>query len=174
MSQLIVIAFEGQHAAEQALLSIERMERDWELDLHEAIIVSRDNNGNTRLRHTQDLMAERTVGGGILGAFWGSVLGATLVNPAIAAGAAVGAIAGTVGTAMVQSANELDIEDAFRAKVARYLKPGSSAIGLIGWTNRPTKLLLELQGLKGTVIESSLSISDERELRRILSKDQAA
>ncbi len=35
---------------------------------------------------------------------------------------------------------------------------------------QPTKVLSELEGLKGEVIETSLSVSDEKELRAALSK----
>ncbi len=41
---------------------------------------------------------------------------------------------------------------------------------MIGWTNRPTKVLNELEGLKGEVIETSLSVSDEKALREVLEK----
>ena len=40
---------------------------------------------------------------------------------------------------------------------------------MIGWTSRPTKVLSELSDFKGEVIETSLSISDEKELREALS-----
>ena len=50
------------------------------------------------------------------------------------------------------------------------MKPDSSALAVIGWTSRPTKLLNELEGMKGTVIETTLSVSDEKALREALAK----
>ncbi len=68
--------------------------------------------------------------------------------------------------------DQADAEDAFAARVGSEMKPDSSALAVVAWTDRPTKLLNELEGFKGKVIETSLSVRDEKSLREALEKNK--
>lgn len=164
---LVVIVFEGRFTAENALYKIQGMEDDWEVDLEEAVVITRDKNGALRFRTNDELTAEGFVGGTSLGALTGLLMGAAAGNPAAGffAGSAVGAASGTLAGAMGQAFDE----DALAARLGGAMKPDSSALAMIGFAGRPTKVLNALSEFKGEVIESSLSISDEKELREALS-----
>lgn len=166
MNALVVIVFEGRFTADEALLRIQRMEGDWEVDLNEVVVMTRDKDGVLRTRVNDELTAEGFLGGTSLGAMTGTLIGAMAGNPAAGflAGTAVGASSGTLAGMLAQA----DDEDALAARVGAAMKPDSSALAMIGWTNRPTKVLDALSDFKGEVIETSLSISDEKELREAL------
>ncbi|WP_171235038.1 DUF1269 domain-containing protein [Ruegeria sp. HKCCA6837] len=168
MSNLAIILFEGRHTADEALIRLMKMENEWEVDLYDVIVVSRDNGGEIRIRNSETLTAEGYLGGAGLGGITGMMLGALAGNPAagLLAGGLVGASTGMLAGAL----DDADMEDALSARLGDKLKPDTSALAMIGWTSRPTKVLNELEGLKGEVIETSLSVSDERALREALSK----
>ncbi|MDP2517732.1 DUF1269 domain-containing protein [Shimia thalassica] len=167
MSDLVVIVFEGRHTADEALLRLQKMSMDWEVDLDEVVVMTRDKNSVVRTRNSDTLTAAGFLGGTSLGALTGTLIGAMAGNPAAGfiAGSAVGAGSGTLAGMLDQA----DEEDALAARVGAKMGPDSSALAVIGWSNRPTKLLGELEGMKGEVIETSLSVSDEQELRAALS-----
>ena len=166
MADLVIIVFEGRFTADDALMRIQRMEDTWEVDLNEAVVMTRDKNGVLRTRTNDELTAEGFLGGTSIGAMTGTLLGAMAGNPAAGflAGSAVGGSSGMLSGMLGQAVDE----DELAARVGAAMKPDSSALAMIGWTNRPTKVLDALSDFKGEVIESSLSISDEKELREAL------
>ena len=166
MSDLVIIIFEGRFTADDALSRIQRMESDWEVDLDEAVVLTRDKSGIMRFRSNNELTAEGFVGGTSLGALTGLLLGAAAGNPAAGffAGSAVGAGSGTLAGALGQALDE----DKLAESIGSRMKPDSSALAMIGFAGRPTKVLKALSDYKGEVIETSLSISDEKELRLAL------
>jgi len=166
MSNLAVIAFEGRHSADEALIRLAKMEADWDVSLDDVAVLSRDKDGRINLRSSDGMTADGFFGGAAMGSMWGLLVGAMTVNPA--AGFLVGGLAGASGGMLGGALSQADAEDEFAASVGRELKPDSSALAVIGWTSRPTKLLNELEGLKGKVIETTLSVSDEKALREAL------
>ena len=168
MSDLIVVVFQGRHTADEALLRIMKMEQDWEVDLWDVGVLSRDKSGQISLRHGGTATADGFFGGGAIGGLTGLMIGALAANPA--AGLLAGTLAGSSIGTLAGAFDDADAEDAFAAKVGSELKPDMSALAIIGWSSRPTKLLNELEGLKGKVIETSLSVSDEKALRKMLEK----
>ena len=166
MSELAVIAFEGRHTADEVLLRLAKMDQDWEVSLDDVAVLTRDKEGQVRLRQSHGMMADGFFGGSALGGAWGLLFGAMAANPA--AGLLAGALGGATGGLLGGAMSEADAEDEFVAKVGGQLKPDSSALAVIGWTSRPTKLLNELEGFNGKVVETSLSVSDEKALREVL------
>ena len=166
MSNLVVVVFEGRHTADEALLRLMKMEADWEVDLYDIIVATRDKDGVTRIRNSQDLSTDGFLAGGGLGALTGMVFGALAGNPAagLLAGGLTGSGLGTLAGALDQE----DEEDSLAARIGGKLKPDTSALAMVGWTSRPTKVLGELEGLKGEVIETTLSAGDENMLREAL------
>ena len=168
MSNLVIVLFEGRHTADEALLRVAKMNRDWEADINDFIVVTRDSNGEMRLKNSDALAAAGMVSGGALASLTGIMIGALAGNPA--AGLLIGAAAGTSMGTLAGVLDQADEEDALAARLGAKLTPDSSALAMIGWTSRPAKLRGEIEGMKGDVIETSLSVSDEKELRAALSK----
>lgn len=172
MSELIIVTFDGQYTADEVLLRLRTMEEKWEVGLDEVAVLTLDKSGRTRLRHSNDLAAGGFLGGGAVGGLWGLLIGALAANPAagLIIGGVTGSALGTLGGAL----EEADEEDEFAARVGRNLKPDSSALAIIGWADRPVKLLKTLEEFEGKVIETSLSVSDEKALREALRAKEPA
>ncbi len=168
MTDLVIIVFEGRHTADEALLRMQKMSMDWEVDLDEVVVMTRDKDGVVRTRNSDTLSAAGFLGGTSLGAMTGTLIGAMAGNPA--AGFLVGSAAGAGTGTLAGMLDQADEEDALAARVGSHMKPDTSALAMIGWTSRPTKVLNELSDFKGEVIETTLSISDEKELREALAK----
>ncbi|WIY23933.1 DUF1269 domain-containing protein [Parasedimentitalea psychrophila] len=167
MSNLVIILFEGRHTADEALLRVAKMTDNWEADIDDFIVVTRGADGNMRIKNSDALTATGMLGGGAIGSLTGMMIGALAGNPA--AGLLLGAAAGTSMGTLAGALDQADEEDDLAARLGAKLKPDTSALAMIGWTDRPTKLLNELEGMKGEIIETSLSVSDEKELRAALS-----
>ena len=166
MSELIIVTFEGRHSAEEALMRVEKMARNWDADLDDVIVVTRDDGGYLRIKNANTLTAAGVLGGGTMGALTGVLIGAMVGNPA--AGLLVGTAAGSGGGALAGILDQADEEDEVLARIGHKLKPNSSALAMIVWTDRPVKLLRELESFKGEVIETSLSVRDEEALKKAL------
>ncbi len=166
MNALVIIVFEGRFTADEALLRIQKMQDDFEVDLNEVVVMTRDKEGVLRTRINNELTAEGFLGGTSLGAVTGTLIGAMAGNPAAGflVGSALGAGTGTMAGILTQENDEDDLA----ARVGAAMKPDSSALAMIGWAYRPTRVLEALSDYKGDVIESSLSVTDEKELRKAL------
>ena len=166
MSELIIVTFKGRHSAEEALIRVEKMVQDWDADLDDVIVVTRDENGKLRIKNANTLTASGMVGGSAMGGLTGLLFGAIAGNPV--AGLLVGAAAGGGSGALTGILGQADEENELMARIGDKLKRNSSALAMIVWTDRPVKLLNELESFKGEVIETSLSVSDEEALREAL------
>lgn len=79
-------------------------------------------------------------------------------------GAAIGAGAGAVGGAL----SDLGIDDNFMKELAGHLAPGSSALFVLVRKMTTDKVLPQLQGMGGKIIQTSLSNEDEAKLQAAL------
>jgi uncharacterized membrane protein len=80
-------------------------------------------------------------------------------------GMAVGAAAGAVSGALT----DVGINEKFMKDLAATLKPGSSVLFVLVRQLTPDKVLEELAGTGGKVLQSSLSHEDEAKLQAALS-----
>lgn len=159
MSDLVAIAYPDQQRAEEVLGTLRRLQKEYLIDLEDACIVTRDQNGQVRLHQMVNLTAAGALGGG----FWGLLIGTLFLNPLL--GAALGAGAG----ALSGSATDLGINDDFMRQLGASLPTGSSALFILIRKSTPDKVLPELGRFGGTVLRTSLSHEDERALRNALS-----
>ena len=158
MSDLIAISFDNKEKAQQALERAARMQKSHLLDLADAVIVTRDENGKVRLQQTMNLTAAGAASGGM----WGTLIGLLFLNPLIglAVGAASGALAGSL--------SDIGINDRFMKDMGNELQPGSSALFVLVRQSTPDRVLPELRELGGKVFTTSLSKEEERRLREAL------
>lgn len=171
MSRLIIVAFEGQHTANEVLSKLRSMEQDWAISLDEVAILSRNAGGDTHLTRSSKLTEKTSIAGGSLGVLLGLVIGAATANPVIAAGGLLLGVTGGAGVgALAGALDQAEEEKELVAKVANDLKPNSSALAMLAWIRRPTELLETVEGLKGKVIETTLSAKDEDALREALER----
>ena len=159
MSTLAVIGYNDVFKAEEVRLSLLKMQRDYLIDLEDAVVAVKDPAGKVKLHQAVNL----TAAGAVRGGFWGSLIGLIFLNPLL--GMAVGAGAGAVTGAL----SDVGINDDFMKDLAATMKPGSSALFVLVRSMTPDKVLEELQGTGGTVLKTSLSHEDEAKLQAALS-----
>jgi uncharacterized membrane protein len=79
----------------------------------------------------------------------------------LAMGAAAGAVSGAL--------TDVGIDDKFIKDLAATMQPGSSALFVLARKATPDKVLEEIKGTGGTVLQTSLSHDDEAKLQAALS-----
>ena len=163
MSTLVVIGYNEIHKAEEVRLTLVKLQRDYLIDLEDAVAVTKDAKGKIKLHQTVNLTAAGATSGG----FWGMLIGLLFLNPLL--GLAVGASAGAVSGALV----DLGINDQFMKDLAATLTPNSSALFVLVSKSTPDKVLDEVKGTGGTILKTSLSHEDETKLQAALSAAKA-
>lgn len=163
MSTLIVVGYDDAFKAEEVRLKLWKLQKDYLLDLGDAVVAIKDDQGKIRLNQAVNLTAAGAVGGG----FWGTLIGMIFLNPII--GAVVGAAAGAASGAL----SDVGINDQFMKDLAATLKNGTSALFVLVRKATPDKVLEELAGTGGTVLKSSLSHDDEARLQAALTGTKA-
>lgn len=158
MSTLVVIGYNDLYKAEEARLKVWKLQKEYLVDLEDAVVAIKDEKGKVRLHQAVNLTAAGAVSGG----FWGSLLGLIFLNPLL--GLAVGAAAGGVSGALT----DVGINDQFIKDLAATMKAGSSALFVLVRRATPDKVLEELAGTGGTVLKTSLSHDDEAKLQAAL------
>src|SRR5262250_398143 len=142
MSTLAVIGYDDIFKAEEVRLELIKMQRDYLIDLEDAVVAVKDSSGKVKLHQAVNLTAAGAVSGG----FWGTLVGLIFLNPLL--GLAVGAGAGAVSGAL----SDVGINDQFMKDLAGTMKPGSSALFVLVRHATPDKVLEELKGTGGTVL----------------------
>ena len=158
MSELIVIGYDNVFEAEEVRIKLLKMQRDYLLDLEDAVVAVKQPDGKIKLNQAIQLTALGAASGG----FWGALVGLLFLNPLL--GAAVGAGAGAISGALT----DVGINDDFMKELAATLKPGSSALFVLVRKATPDKALDELRGVGGKIIQTSLSHEAEEKLQAAL------
>ena len=159
MSTLAVIGYDDQFKAEEVRLKLWKMQKEYLIDMEDAVVAVKDQTGKVRLHQAINLTAAGAVGGG----FWGTLIGLIFLNPLL--GMAVGAASGAVSGALT----DVGINDHFMKELAAHLKSGSSALFVLVRHATPDKVMQELQGSGGKILKTSLSHDDEAKLQAALS-----
>lgn len=162
MSELLVIAYDTPFEAEEVRIKLIKMQRDYLIDLEDAVVAVKQANGKVKLNQAVDLTAAGAVGGG----FWGALIGLLFLNPLL--GAAVGAGAGAISGTL----SDVGINDDFMKQLADNLKPGTSALFVLMRKVTADKALEELKGVGGKIIRTSLSHEDEAKLQAALDAEK--
>ena len=159
MSTLVVIGYDDQFKADEVRLKLLKMQKDYLIDMEDAVVAVKDPKGKVRLHQAVNLTAAGAVGGG----FWGALIGLIFLNPLL--GMAVGATAGAVSGALT----DVGIDDKFMKELSATMKPGSSVLFVLVRKATPDKVLEEIKGSGGKVLRTSLSHDDEAKLQAALS-----
>src|SRR5262245_35579050 len=158
MSDLLVVGYDDKNQADDVRLRLIKMQRDYLVDLADAVVAVRQADGKVELHQVHNL----TAAGALRGGFWGALIGLLFMSPLL--GFAVGAAGGAVGGALL----DVGINDAFMKELAGTLKPGSSALFVLVRKMTIDKILTELKGMGGKILKTSLSNEDEARLQAAL------
>src|SRR5262245_54008937 len=91
MSDLLVVGYDDKNQADEVRLRLMKMQRDYVVDLADAVVAVRREGGKVGLRQLQSLPAAGALGGGVCAALVGLLFMSRLL------GFAVGAAGGAVG-----------------------------------------------------------------------------
>lgn len=158
MSDLVVSVFDSEFKAEEVWLHLRKTEAGHLIDLDDSAVLVRRKDGKVELHHVSHF----TIGGAVTGGFWGSVVGALMLNPLFAligftAGAVVGGVAGSM--------SHMGIDEDFMKDFAGHLEPGSSALCVLV-REHLDRVLADLESYGGKQIQTPLPHADLEKLRR--------
>jgi uncharacterized membrane protein len=177
---LIVVAYENEHGAYENMNMLRKFDRDWVVDIHDAVAVAKDSYGKL---HIQDSYKATPRAGASWGVLLGTILGGLALAPltgglsaaaaggAVAAGAAGGAaIGGVTGAAMASwDKQAVGLSEEFVSTVSATLGPRDSAVFALIETNDPELAVEFFRGTGGKIIRTNLTASEHERVQRILS-----
>jgi uncharacterized membrane protein len=158
MAELIVITYDDVHQAEEVRMKLLKMQKEYLIDLEDAVIAVKDKNGKVKLRQMYDLTAT----GAMTGGFWGILIGLLFMNPLL--GFVVGSASGAVGGAL----SDVGIDNKFMKQLAANLQEGKSVLFVLVRKATPDKVLAELRGTGGKILQTSLTHEEETTLQAAL------
>lgn len=164
MAELVVIAFPNEAKAEEVRQKLLVMQKDYLIELGDAVIAVKDDQGRIKLNQ----LLNTTAAGAVSGTFWGSLIGLIFLMPLT--GAAIGAASGAIGGKLT----DIGINDQWMKDVAAAIQPGTAALFLLIRKVTADKVLEGLRGEGGTVMQTSLDHTKEAALQEALAGIQAA
>jgi uncharacterized membrane protein len=167
MAELIAVGFDNPHEADRVLTELARLQREYLIDLEDAVVAIRQPDGQVNLKQSINLIGVGAASGGLSGALWGSLVGLLFLNPL--AGMAVGGLIGAGSGALSGSLIDYGIDDSFIRNVAETLQPNTSALFVLVRKAQPEKVLQDLRQFRGRVLRSSLAPEQEARLQAVLS-----
>jgi uncharacterized membrane protein len=164
MSDLVVIEFPSEAKAEEVRQKLLDMQKDYLIDLEDAVIAFKQPNGRIKLNQ----LVHPAAIGAATGTLWGTLIGLIFLMPLL--GAALGAASGAIGGALT----DVGINDRFMKEVAASLEAGNAALFLLIRKMTTDKVLADLKGVGGKVLRSSFDETKEAALRAALAAATAA
>ncbi|HEY1705987.1 MAG TPA: DUF1269 domain-containing protein [Trebonia sp.] len=153
MSDLIVIGYESPQTARQAYEQVQRLQQDFIVELRGLAIVDVDADGKTHVDTPKRIIGASAA----TGAIFGLLIGLLFFVPGMALlGGAIGVLMGTF--------NKSGIDASFREQVEHLVEPGHSALVIMASRITEDKFAAAMQSFGGTILKTSLSDTDEREL----------
>ena len=164
MATLIAIGYPDEATATAAADEAGRLAQDLIIQPDAIAVIVRDQDGSYHV-HTN----HHAVGAGATwGMFWGFLFGLLFFIPVfgMAIGAGMGALMGKFA--------KTSIDKQFQEQVRGMLQPGTSALFLMVEKVTPDKAIDAMSKYGGTVLKTSLSKEDERELQEALHAGETA
>jgi uncharacterized membrane protein len=158
MSDLVVIEFPSEQKAEEVRQKLLDMQKDYLIELGDAVIAIKQSNGRVKLNQLYHPAAAGAAGG----ALWGTLIGLIFLVPLF--GAAIGAASGAIGGALA----DVGINDRFMKDVSASLEAGNAALFLLIRKVTADKVLADLKGVGGKVMRTSFDHTKEEALQAAL------
>jgi uncharacterized membrane protein len=154
MSELIVIGYDDQAVATQAYNQVVSLQKDYVVQLTGLAIVRVDSSGKSHVETPAKIVGVSAASG----ALWGMIIGLLFLVPfvGLALGGAMGALMGKLGKS--------GVDDEFRSQVQSMLKPGGAAVVVMASKITDDKFADAMKQYGGTLLKTSLSEADEKEL----------
>ncbi|RKR76359.1 putative membrane protein [Frondihabitans australicus] len=156
MADLIILSYQDEAKAEAAFEAVQSLERDLIIELAGLALVHVDDKGKTRVEMPDQ--GNRVGLAAASGAVFGALIGLFFFVPLV--GLVVG---GAIG-ALVARLDKTGVNAAFRDRVKSELARGRSAVVIYATKLTQDKFADALAPFGGTVVQTSLSDDEEREL----------
>jgi uncharacterized membrane protein len=159
-SNLVVITYPDEHRAAVVIAMLERMSKQYLIDMEDACYVTKGQDGRLQLHQTKVY----TGAGAAWGGLWGLLIGLLFLAPiaGLVTGAAVGAFIGKLP--------DFGIDEDFAKRLTANMSPGSSAVFVLVRTVTPDKVVPELARFGGTVMQTTLPKETEAKLQQALNE----
>ena len=157
MSDLVAVAYPDVDTAEKVVANLGRAQKQHLIELDDAVIVERREDGKVKLHQSVNLAGV----GAASGALWGGLIGLLFLQPLL--GAALGAAGGAAGGAV----SDVGVDDKFMKDLGEKLHPGTAAVFVLVRRVTADKLLEHVE-YQGEVLQTSLSNDAEQRLRDAL------
>lgn len=171
MSDLIVLGFDGTGTADEVLTKVRGLTKQHLIDLDDACVVIRDQNGKVQIKQAVNLTALGAASGISTGMLVGALAGLLTLNPL--AGMAAGGLVGAGFGALSGSLADYGINDDFIKNLGAAIPSSSSALFVLVRSSTPDKVLPEIEPFKPRVLRTSLSSEREKKLIAALSQTAA-
>ncbi len=158
MADLVVLGFEDVATAEKVFELGAQLQREELIDLEDAALAWRDENGRVRIQQAMPT----TSAGAASGALWGTLIGLLFLAPVagLAVGAAGGAIAGKL--------TDIGIDDELIKRITAQLEPGRGAVFALVRRSTTDRVTEALKEYKPAVLHTNLSHDRQEDLVRAL------
>jgi uncharacterized membrane protein len=155
MSEMMVLGFETEAAADQFGLTLAQLQKDMIVQLQDAAEVVRDPDGKPHVKHGHNLVGAGAMGG----AFWGMLFGLLFFIPflGLAIGAGMGALMGKMGKTGVDKAVLEQMKDA--------VPPGKAGWFLVISQMTEDKFFAAVEGTQAKVVRTNLTEEQEAQLK---------
>jgi uncharacterized membrane protein len=160
-AHLWAVGFDDIGRAAQVRDEVAKLAERHCLALFDSAVAVRYGDGTTTLDGEPVLAPVSLRGHGWAGWFAALALGAPPLTPA--------AVRSVVRGAGGAAPGPVAIEEAFLRDVERLMKPGTSALFVLGRTVDPEALLAGIRGLGGTVLKTSVDLETARRIQSALS-----
>ncbi len=160
MSKLVVIAYDTPNKAAEVRSKLRKMRQEQIIDFDEMLVAVKDEEGEVSLLQTYTPVATAVPTHG----FWNTLVGLVLMNPVL--GMSTGRRANAVSGALTA----VGIDEEFVKDLTATFQNGSSVLfALVRDAAAPEKVLAELRGSGGRVLETTLMHEEEEKLQAALS-----
>jgi uncharacterized membrane protein len=161
VATLTVWRFPTAQGADEAVQTLERLQKEELIKVHDAAVVYwEERSKKPKTRQLHNLAGVGALGG----AFWGMLFGLIFFMPLL--GAAIGAATG----ALAGSLNDVGIDDDFIRSVRSKVTPGTSALFVMTSDAVMDKVRPAFEGHHAELIHTNLSSDQEGKLREVFSE----
>jgi len=150
--KLIVLGFDSSLKAQEALLAATRLQTEGKILIHDAVFVTKDEDGSTRVTETVD---ETPGEAALTGSFWGMLFGTLLAGPV---GTVVGGAVSAGASALIAKLVDIGILDGTIKELREAVSPGTTALALLLSHIHEETLIAELHRFAGAkLVRTDLS-----------------
>jgi len=157
MANLVVLTFDNETDAPAALKALRDMEKMGQVSIEDTAVLVKDQAGKM---HTHNEVSGAVETGAVVGGSLGLLLSFMFPIAGIAIGLG--------GGALIAKLLETGVDGNFVKDLSEELKPGTSALFVMGRGSNHRVVLEALEPFKGTVYQTTLPTELEDELKRVL------